>query len=428
MRPVYLFLAIALFLSCSTDRKIKDNEIIELPIKLLDGYGSFQPSFIGLSWSDHDPVSEWSKTQIEVIGIPEEWTESVVKQIWFDPPQFVFQNFKQGNISEEFFNELKGPWNINLNERSFSETPIKCYTHIALGKTIEGSITYKIDSNNDRDFSDEPEFHPNILTDWLKIDSLSQYTTRVSCELFLNNGIKKMNVPVLIVLHETGFLLYNVAMHAETEFEGLTIKISSGFSDLVFTEAMLSIYNPLIVNDDNPIVMNEFIKLGSNFFQNLGVNLTNQTLQLKKMSLDTILFSTQVEFMAKPFVGIDLLTGDTINMNDYRGKYLYIEFWGSWCTGCIQEISYVKSAYKNIDKSKIEFLGIPNDNLETLMKFIKKEGISWPQILSSTDNNIAELYRVRIYPTSFLINPNGKIIAKNLQGKNLFDTLSYFIN
>ena len=87
-----------------------------------------------MDWTPLSAKGFWGNTEIETIGIPKNWTKSNVTQVWFDPYQFVYQNYKQGNLNEEFFNDLKVTWKIDLNKRKLSDKPINCFVHVAIGK------------------------------------------------------------------------------------------------------------------------------------------------------------------------------------------------------------------------------------------------------------------------------------------------------
>lgn len=161
---------------------------------------------------------------------------------------------------------------------------------------------------------------------------------------------------------------------------------------------------------------------------NLGVDFSKQTLLLEKMPKKAKLYSSQVGYYGKDFKGIDFSSKDSISNLDYSGKYLFIDFWGSWCGGCVQELPNLIKTYNNIDKSKIEFLGIAVDSPENLKRTITEKGIKWKQILNNPNNDISKLYNVTGYPTTYLVDDKGKIVAKNLRGDNLSDTLNYYIN
>ncbi|MCK0135585.1 TlpA disulfide reductase family protein [Arenibacter sp. S6351L] len=83
--------------------------------------------------------------------------------------------------------------------------------------------------------------------------------------------------------------------------------------------------------------------------------------------------------------------------------------------------------YKN-DKSKLEIVGIGGDSpIQSLEQLTKKHGITWPQIVDGT-NEIKEKYGVLRYPSTFLINTEGIIIAKDLRGKELETKIESLIN
>lgn len=295
-----------------------------------------------------------------------------------------------------------------------------------MAKAKAGEVIYKIDINNDKDFFDEAEFKAMKL-DWKKLDSLSQYAHHIHAETYVQGEIKTIKVPVLILNSKYGMNL-NFPQYARTGFQGNTINISSEFGDIAFRLSSLICQDGSIdKKSENLIEKNEFITIDGNVFLNMGVDYSNQELVLKKMPSDSILFSTQVGFNAKAFSGKDFISHDSINLQDYLGKYLFLEFWGTWCAPCIEELPNLKYVYENTDRSKIEFLGIAEDSFKSLKEYLEKDSIPWSQIISEQDNNLVEEYGIISFPTSFLINEKGEIIAKNLRGENLLDTLNFYV-
>jgi len=89
----------------------------------------------------------------------------------------------------------------------------------------------------------------------------------------------------------------------------------------------------------------------------------------------------------------------------------------------------LKEIYGNIDKSKFEIIGIVVDSpVETLRVMMDKFSITWPQVISDSNNQISNSYGVQSYPTTYLIDPNGIIIAKNLRGIELKNKINELIN
>lgn len=107
-------------------------------------------------------------------------------------------------------------------------------------------------------------------------------------------------------------------------------------------------------------------------------------------------------------------------MESLKGKYVLLDFWAVWCGPCIDEIPNLKKLYAAADKSQFEIIGIVGDSpSQSLEELIDKQGINWPQILSDETNEITKKYGINGYPTTFLLDKEGTIIAKNLRGTEL---------
>lgn len=103
--------------------------------------------------------------------------------------------------------------------------------------------------------------------------------------------------------------------------------------------------------------------------------------------------------------------GKDVNLADMKGKYVLIDFWASWCGPCRKSFPYMRDFYKS-DKFEIYSISIDEDK-PSWLKAVKEENNPWPQ--SWDDKNIAKSgFAVTAIPSTFLIDPNGKIIAKEV--------------
>lgn len=130
---------------------------------------------------------------------------------------------------------------------------------------------------------------------------------------------------------------------------------------------------------------------------------------------------TGIGMPAPDFVQKDQV-GHDIALHDFKGKYVLIDFWASWCGPCRVENPALVQAYKKFKNKNFMILGVSlDDNSEKWMAAIKKEGLNWLQVsdLKGWRNAVALQFGVSSIPANFLVDPNGTIIAKDLRGEAL---------
>ncbi len=124
---------------------------------------------------------------------------------------------------------------------------------------------------------------------------------------------------------------------------------------------------------------------------------------------------------AMDFVQNDV-NGNPVSLSSFKGKYVLIDFWASWCKPCREENPNVVKAFQKFHDKNFTVLGVSLDReKEPWIKAIEKDNLTWTQVsdLQFWNNAAAMLYRVQGIPQNYLIDPNGKIIAKNLRGEEL---------
>ncbi|QHS60912.1 TlpA disulfide reductase family protein [Chitinophaga agri] len=133
--------------------------------------------------------------------------------------------------------------------------------------------------------------------------------------------------------------------------------------------------------------------------------------------------ATAVGAEAPLFTQNDTL-GKPVNLKDFRGKYVLVDFWASWCRPCRMENPYVVAAFNKHKDKAFTILSVSLDQPtghDAWINAIHKDGLTWTHVsdLKFWDNDVAKLYGVKSVPQNFLLDPQGKIVAKNLRGEEL---------
>lgn len=124
--------------------------------------------------------------------------------------------------------------------------------------------------------------------------------------------------------------------------------------------------------------------------------------------------------MAAGFVKKDM-EGRKVALEDYRGKYVLLDFWGSWCGPCRESHPHLKELHQKYG-DRMVFINVANENVRDLaqarklwQQAVKEDGMTWTQVLNNEgvrECNLLDLYHINSFPTKVLIDPQGRIVAR----------------
>jgi thiol-disulfide isomerase/thioredoxin len=127
-----------------------------------------------------------------------------------------------------------------------------------------------------------------------------------------------------------------------------------------------------------------------------------------------------------PSVAVEDINGRTVRLDSFRGKYVLVDFWATWCVPCIAELPRLQAAYAAYKDAGFEIVAVSLDESKTAVTdFVKTRKLSWTQIHNSPD--LVEAFGVVSIPATYLVDPEGTIIRLDLRGKALDETLARLI-
>ncbi len=169
-------------------------------------------------------------------------------------------------------------------------------------------------------------------------------------------------------------------------------------------------YNPDVQKFDSAfLLLDSAVKVSS-----IGQRLADRLTIAKKTDINQI----------APDFTMDDVNGKPVTLSSLRGKYLLIDFWASWCGPCRRENPNLVKTYKTYNKKGFEVVGVSFDEPEDKAKWvaaIKKDKLTWLQLsdLKGWECAAGKIYGISGIPMNFLLDPQGKIIAKGLRGADL---------
>lgn len=386
---------------------------------------------------------------------PKKYKTLSLRSFHVQKAQYLFYKYKDGKYPKSRFLDYCSINNIDTTRLSGSYVDEAIL--IGIDRTKDSSIVVFIDTDNDEDLSDES------LLIYKKFDSPEQEVkamdslpiTKVKIEYYDGTKIIERKIDLLINPYKGHLILSGLLEEAPY----LAVSIPGYFSGAV--EIKDKKYPIAVINDNLSLTYNRkntriLLSLKPNeplqktesdaSVYEMGdiVNINGVDIKFKSITSNGDKLTIQIigenkdntglniSHMAPNFVWKDLSNND-FDLFSLRGKYVLLDFWGTWCVPCIEEIPNLKKAYKKFKGSDFEIVSIAIDrNFQNVKGYVEKNKMPWIhlfQTLSDTSKGApGQVFKVKRFPTTILIDPNGKIIAKDLRGEELIKILGKYLN
>jgi len=307
--------------------------------------------------------------------------------------------------------------NDKLDFEGVSNQPYVVWAQTSLNRGTNGNFTFFIEKGKIHIDGTREDLTLTKVTGTLGNNDYTYIQSR-------KNGYYSRMTPMQARLRETGDTSSIAYKEARAQLAILQDSLFMFYNDYVSTHpnSLAAGMVLVLIADKIPVTKLE------EHYNNLNENVKQVSILSKMASKIESKKKSVIGSMATDFIVNDI-NGKPVQLTSYRGNYVLLDFWASWCIPCRQENPYLKAAYEKFKNQNFVVIGVSLDEDDNKWKqAIEKDQLPWVHISDlQKPNKIAVLYGVQPIPDNYLIDPAGKIIERGIRGENLEKTLTQII-
>ncbi|WP_200977295.1 TlpA disulfide reductase family protein [Echinicola sp. 20G] len=347
---------------------------------------------------------------------------SEVKQVEFDGEVIIsgkLENFPEGNLvlskyldnsvevvdTLEVTNNGKFEYTLSIEGPSFYELDLYGEKQVRLA-LYEEDVTIDYDFDNEESLVLSGSFDTEQIH---KVDELSQeYQEEI-------NNLNSEYYEALSAKDEDAVkAIQKKALELESNHAN---KVKSTINSMNGSFAALAAVGMLNPRNDFSYIDSLVTELDKKYPENkMIVGLKQQLDEMRALSIG----------QPAPEISLPNPEGDVVSLSDFKGKYVLIDFWAAWCKPCREENPNVVRLYNEYKDKGFEVLGVSLDrSKDAWVKAIEDDNLTWTHIsdLKYFNSEAAATYKINAIPATYMVDPEGKIIAKDLRGPSLENKL-----
>lgn len=363
--------------------------------------------------------------------------EYIVKTFDFQPEQGLYEQYRRlnGEMSLKDLEQGLKFYSLNLSDTvKLSRIPIKHFISFLIGKNKDGQLIIIGDENNNHDFSDDKQFiskadYSELNTSQAGLNCFGNFKYQYSLNgkilnksMYLRYSSNKSIINYYDSLEKKFYLVVypHETKEGSLKLNGTKYRIqifNQQPSYVIFNKENSKIFISSVISNVNkhPYMLGDTIYLGNKRFLIKSVSKFGDSLHLIKLAnsnkLSYGIDSGKYAFNIK---AKDIKTDSIISTENFNGKLILLDFWGTWCHPCIQSIPKLKLMHENFGDTNLEILSIAYDHsFNDVKSFIEKNDISWINFFDPINSStICRKFKVDTFPTFILIDKNGRILKR----------------